>query len=173
MSTLLIACLFLAVWHWLYESAFAPMARLVLRNRIFSLRDKLRRLAIEQPRARGSEAYKVLEEELNYLANRLGVLRLDAVWNARHELRDQAVRTEIEHKRAIIQRSDYPALREIDDELGKICTAAFVVNTGGWAAYLVPVLIGVMFASEIHRGLRAILFSPRTRPHDDAHGLYA
>lgn len=148
MNWLLFAAFVLVAYHLIWEMAIAPTLRMRFRNRIFALRDELRRHLIAQPGRIGDHAAGYLEDSLNTAITYMDRLQIDTLIASRRAYqRDMTYRQKVDQRSAAIDGDRLTG--ELHDRLARISFDAFMVNIGGWFIYLVPPLLVFRFAQLI------------------------
>jgi hypothetical protein len=148
---------FLTLLHFIYESILAPSFRLHLRFQLFRLRDELRNLKIDRTGLDDRHFY-YLQDSINTLIANLA--RFDAATLARIEAelrRNSGLRQRSTARSKVMDDCDVAEARLIRRKCNQIGAAALVVNSGGWAIYVVPVLFVLAGFSELKRRIKAVL----------------
>ncbi|MFY3630858.1 hypothetical protein ACOTFH_29860 [Achromobacter xylosoxidans] len=162
MKTLLTIALLLSVWHFLYEGIIAPSIRMRLRNRLFALRDELRRAHAKGISKNDEEAFWFVHDGINNFLNRLPSLTIEKTSRLRTRYRtDARIRTIItEHAEKVASLQD-PVIRSVFERTNDVIRDAMMTNAGGWFIYIVPLAFVVVLTSSITRKAKSILLTPK------------
>jgi len=163
MTTILIIFAGFALWHYCYESFFAPTARMALRHRVFAYRDRLRTLMIDEPHVADDEIFSYMQDSLNNAILYLHEFHpSDAVAVDRAIRNDVLLRTQVERRLAALDECESTEIQEIRQGLRDTMRSAMAANAGGWLVWLLPVLL--CFA--VHRHISTVLTEFLTIPRD-------
>lgn len=157
MEILLLALVGIAVWHFVYEAIIAPSLRMVLRHKMFRLRDQVRRLRAESPDEVSEEVFDVMQGLINNgitLVHQINFVVLFRVKNS------EPIDSLIERRNQLIKDCPKEEIHEIRKSVANLLAVAFGINHGGWAIYIVPVLVISLFANTIWNGIKATAILP-------------
>lgn len=175
MSTLIVIIFWLAVWHFLCEGIVTPSARMILRNRLFVLRDQVRHIHIERGGNSMAPDIVLLHDGINRFLPRLKqitpllLLDIDAAYRT-----DPEVRATVDARQQIIESAADPRIREIVSQTNKILADAMIANTAGWMIYLLPiVLVFVCFSRLTHLAAELFVTPSSTLDRLTHNGLHA
>ena len=157
---ILVFLIALAVWHYVYENIVAPSVRMLLRNRVFMLRDKLRKIKMTDSRLT-DEVFTVLEESLNKSITYLHALKISRFVDFQTAFEHaKALRARIEKRREIVTSCAVPEVLEIDEDLATSLHVALGINSGGWMIWIIPILLAVGFWKRVGATLRKLNLIP-------------
>lgn len=125
-----------SAWHFVYEGAIAPTARMLLRNRVFRIRDDLRRVHIEDDRL-DADLFSLLQDSLNsaiVCLDKIGLAQLVEFRSAMK--RDESLRLRIEKRMKLVSECEIDRVKEIEAGLSKTLYLALLFNSGGWIVWL-------------------------------------
>lgn len=170
-TTWLIVLLFaLALWHFVWDGIIVPSMLIRLRYQLFALRDRLRRLKIEQQDRLSDEIFHMLDGSINDLIDRLPHIDMIAAFKAEWRLReDPCAEDVIGARKAIVQQCGIAEVQDIENKCLALVQAAIGTNSGGWLPYLLPVA-GLVYAiqwsrrmwlSAFKRSAESIVFADR------------
>ncbi len=145
LSYLIIGIGALSLWHLFYENVVVPSLRLDCRFKLFALRDRLRDLKFNSPIQCEDATFHMLDDSLSWQMDNLP--KLNFVLLRKAELRTKAepdFKKRVDDRCAILRNCQLPEYKKIQMEQAKLTLDMLVLNSGGWAIYLVPVAI-VMF----------------------------
>ena len=156
MSTIIIALAALALFHYIYEVMFAPYFRMRIRNRLFTHRDQLRMLKInDQIDAR---SFRQLQASINLaLAIQHKFTFIDLYLHHKKWKEDK------QYQKKLTKRAEYLAShindtsKPVYEGLIQCLLAAMVVNSAGWVPYLLPVLYGLTLKHRFERWLERLI----------------
>lgn len=136
------AVIFLALWHFVYDGIILPSLRLMLRSRLFKIRDKLRMHKIKSGSRINVSAFNIVHSGINNLINRLPYLD----WKIKRDIAQEIERNpELLHKLnkriEAINSCEDEELKKIFKKANSVVRLAFAANAGAWFIYLIPVVI--------------------------------
>ena len=159
-SILVFLLLALCAWHLIYEGIVAPTIRIKLRNMLFSIRDDLRRVAIDGIREQDKAAFAFLQDGINAFLNRLPGLTFDLLRRLNHEFsNNESLKGEIEEREKIISNAR-PEFRKIFADTNSVIKVAVIVNSGGWFVYLIPIAVAATSVSWLKRVASEMIVAP-------------
>ena len=162
MKILLIIALIIAVWHFFYEGIIAPSVRMKLRNRLFCLRDELRRAKSEGIAAEDEEAFWFVHDGINNFLNRLPYLIVEKTKRLREQYNsDEQMRAIIKEHSDKIANLKSPVIRSVFDKTNDVIRDTLMINAGGWFIYIVPLALVVILTGSITRKAKSILLTPK------------
>jgi len=147
MSTLILILGAIAVFHFAYESILAPAFRMMLRNELFVLRDRLRRMKIEQ-QVEDAE-FACLHESINFLLPRLNQISISLT----HEIirainSDAELKKRIKERREVVEQSQNRDVLSIYAGVFRVFERTLVCNSGVWFIYVIPIALAWRFFSK-------------------------
>ena len=155
MTYLIMGLVILAGWHFVYESILAPSLRLSIRFELFALRDELRKLKLSHGSGLDEKHYSFLQDSLNSMIAMLHRYDLMTVSQVDREFsRNSEFRKRCEARAKVLDDCQIPEAKAIRKRSVKIAVKAFAVNSGGWAAYLLPFVIGQIGYASLKSKLR-------------------
>lgn len=145
MTTLFFILLGLGLFHFIYEGIILPSYRMKLRYDLFALRDKLRRTKAEKGEAVDKKVYLLIQESLNNQIKFLPHITINLVWRALRDIKaDPELATDISQRIALVNNTDLPELKEINEAGSKILATALIWNSLGLLIYVLPLIVAVM-----------------------------
>jgi len=145
-----------AFLHFIYESILAPSLRLKLRFELFALRDELRLLKIDCDRHLDDRCFEHFQASLNTLIRVLHRIDIATLAAVERELRaNPELREQIEARSRMLDDCNIPQVREIRYRSLQVAVKAFAVNSGGWAIYLLPLVLPFLGYSKIKKAVKA------------------
>ena len=142
MSTFIIVIAIFAIMHSIYDGIVLPSIRMHLRNRLFILRDEIRKVRGSGLKGQDEKAFWLVHDGINNLLNKLSFLtverkaKIERAYNTDTELQKK-INSRIE----IIENCDNEELKNIFHKSNDIIEKAFIANAGGWFIYLVPIAL--------------------------------
>lgn len=151
----------MAVWHFVYEGIVAPTLRMHLRNRLFSLRDELRRINPNTLSGDDRIAYWFVHNGINNFLNRLPNITIHALKKLERQYQSDAegMAAINDHLKRVTEASN----KDIVDIFGKtnrVIGEAMLVNAGATFIYVIPLAIVVMFARSIQVCVSRLIIAP-------------
>lgn len=138
MSWLLTALVVLSVWHFAWEMILLPTVRMRYRDKLFALRDELRRLRFEDKADLSDDVFEALEDKLNYFTNNLHRLTLSSRAAMRAPLSEEEAK-ELDDESARIMKCGVARVPEMYEEMAVSLDRVLLFNAGGWFIYVIPV----------------------------------
>ncbi|MFO0940062.1 MAG: hypothetical protein U0930_04780 [Pirellulales bacterium] len=157
LSWVLVGLILAAMWHFLYDGIIAPSIRLHMRYSVFALRDELRR----EMTVDNSESLLILQSAMNISLRVMSEFSIsDAFMLKRYLAENPEVRDEVLRRSKVVESCTNQKVQDISKRLNRVLRAAFVVNTGGWAIYIVPLIV----ALALFRKIKSITISMLNLP---------
>lgn len=144
----------LSLFHFLWSSTIMPTYRQLQRNKLFTLRDELRRLHINKKVS--EQNFNLVHEVINYNLKNLGKLQLIDLYRFRSAYhKNPAFKKTIDKELKKFSSIKDENLNRILDQVGNISRTVCNLNSGGWLVYVIPLIIAYMFARTIkHYAMR-------------------
>jgi hypothetical protein len=159
MVTLFIIFSIMACIHLFYESVLLPSVRMSMRYKLFSLRDNLRMLKIENGDKFDNTVFIILEENINNAINLLPQITASYLINAKRIFQqDDKLRKSIEARVRKVDNCEIEGVSHISSKITEYITITFVWNSGAWVPYLIPVLLTMSFFSYIKEISKKVVF---------------
>lgn len=156
MEYVLVALIILGVWHYLYENIVLPTVHTSFRNKLFALRDELRGCLIDNPQI-DKAAFDVAQDGINTTINCVDLLDLSMQARFQHRMSiDASFRERVEARRKLIDNAQSPELKDIVKRANAMLRDIFVLNSGGWFIYVVPIAIAIVFSRKIKASTKAV-----------------
>jgi hypothetical protein len=153
----------LAVWHFVYESILLPANRLHLRNRLFMVRDELRRLKIDgQVSEDDQKVYDNIHEGINVFLGKMPQVTFSAVVSlvvAKNH--DENLKRRLESRRLEIANCKNEKIKAVSEKTNSILFDALLYNSGGWFMYIVPIAVCVACVQSVKKIFSESLVAPR------------
>lgn len=160
-STLITVLFVLSILHYIYESIIVPNQRMILRDDLFELRDKLRNSYGEYNEA-DRKAFDVLHDKgINHGLNNLSLycllsqIKVYLAVERNPELKENA-----EKQIEIINNASHQTIIDSFSEYSRIIEKAHMLNSGGWSFYIIPIAIVIVFAQRIKKAIIRSSFLP-------------
>lgn len=160
MEYLILFIMACAWWSYVWESAFAPTARAGLRWRLFEIRDRLRAARMSDPEL-PQPVFNELQESINWAVNNLHHLSLWELRRAHAALHgDAELRKKVKARDALLESSGSEEAKGARWQAGRVYFLAMIVNAGGWATYIMPMMVVLSLLKSIKRFMKALLWFP-------------
>jgi len=162
MVVLFYTLVFMAIWHFFYESVIATSLRHGLRYQFFKLRDELRMVKIENDLSdKDEEVYSVLDNSICSMINSMSYISMANYFRLKHDIgKDREIKKELEKTSEFIKSADNERLRSIDGDMARLGSRALIINNGAWGVYLIlpllAIIIGVYFSFHFDKLRRQI-----------------
>ena len=150
---MIIALYFLAAFsilHFIYEAILLPALRLELRFRLFALRDELRQLKYSEPDRLGDTLFRYLQSAINNgisMMHRLDIQTLESAYQSVEN--NPHLKSVVEKRTALIDASDLEEVQSIHKKTIQLMTTAFLVNSGAWFVYVLPIVFAIMLIGKL------------------------
>lgn len=163
MTTLIFVFIGCALLHLIYEGVMLPMIRLELRNRLFILRDELRRLKIEQPNACSDLVFEYVDVGISRFINNLSWMTLSNLCRVmRHEPSAESKRRMNE-----IEACSSEKVNQIFQDASSVLRSAFISSFGVGFLYVIPIVVFGVCCSKIRTASKELI----TLPEHQADGV--
>lgn len=160
-STLITILFVLSVLHYIYESIIVPNQRMILRDDLFELRDKLRN-SYNEYNQEDKKAFDVLHDKgINHGLNNLSLycllnqIKVYLAVERNPELKENA-----EKQIEIINKASHQTIKDSFSEYARLIEKAHMLNAGGWSFYILPIAIVIVFAQRIKKAIIRSSFLP-------------
>lgn len=140
--------IFLAIWHFFYESVLAASMRHGLRYKFFQLRDELRNVKIDNALSRKDEQiYEILDNSICQMIDSMSFISAVNYFRLKNQIhKNNKRRSDIDNLKNFIHSADNINLKQIDKKIGILGSEVLVVNNGGWIIYfIIPLLVLFLF----------------------------
>ena len=163
MTFLIYALVIVTVWHFLWEAILAPSFRLRLRYDLFHLRDELRWIYHRKPNGTDKEVFRYLQGSVNSVIRLLPGIDFSLRFMVERAIaKDEQLRERIKKRRKRIHACGNLEVRQLEGRIERAARLAFIVNTGGWLIYLVPLAIAFLCFDAVTRFVRDALLLPES-----------
>ena len=152
MTVLFFVFVGLVIFHFAWEGIIAPSLRIEIRYELFKVRDELRRLKISHGNEIDDELFIFLQNGINKGIRLLHDVTIETAYRAYKE----ATPEELERVSRIAEDCPVDGVKEVYNRSGLYVGLAFLVNSGGWFAYLVPILIAFIGFTKVKKFTREI-----------------
>lgn len=168
MVTLFYILLFLAIWHFFYESVVAASLRQGYRYDFFELRDKLRNLKINNELSEKDEKiFTLLDNSICNMIDAMSIISLGNYFRLKKAIeKNEKVKSSIERTTNFIETADHKELLALDKEIQKLGSKVLVINNGGWFMILMLplfILLTIVFFSLQFERLNSMLVKVSSR----------
>lgn len=161
MSWIIITVFCISVLHFVYDGIILPSIRMHLRNRLFILRDELRRLKIEQYESFNERVFDFLHSGLNFYLNRLPLVTLSLRTSLMTEYHSNpGVQREAKIRMELVENCNSQELKNIHKSINEVLDMAYLANMGGWFFYIIPIAIVCMSFSKLSSLISEAFFLP-------------
>lgn len=165
METIILIVLGLAAWHFVCEGIVAPTLRMILRFDLFAARDRLRRIKIQEGDSFNDEAFGILNESLNTCIQNIGSFTLSLIAKANHDFdSNPELRAKVESRQALISQCS-EEVQQLMSQTTRLYIRAIIINSFGWAPYIVPVILTIWLWKNLKALTKAIVVIPEEGQH--------
>lgn len=143
--------------HYLYDSVVVPTLRLRLRYKLFAIRDEVRWLMIQNQGKPGIKALQELHASVNGSLLWLPAIDFHTMLSLRRALdADSELSRAYAYREELFLNCEIPDVPSLRDRMTDVVFNGFLVNSGAWFIYLVPLFMVVTmcekFAGLVRKG---------------------
>lgn len=139
---------FLAFWHFIYEMIFAKNLRLILRTKLFRLRDELVNMRIENQL--DEKIFDITYDSSNTVLKYMSALSISDLISVEKALENDPTYKEILDKRiGYIKNYENENFQEINKEIGEITAQVLLINHGAWLPYVLSLFLPILLIKGI------------------------
>ena len=164
LSYVIIGLMILAIVHFIYDGIIAPTIRFHLRNDLFSLRDRIRRLIIEgNLSSSDKETILFVDNSIGFFLNKLSSLGLRTYYVARREIvKNEELGKTVEKRLSSMKQLQNNEIQDIFAKAIVIVGKAFIFNSGILLllAILIPLIIGLTLIKKFKKHISALVMIP-------------
>lgn len=147
-----------ATLHFVYESIVAPTLRIEQRFRLFAIRDRLRSLKARLGDELDPRVFHELQDSINIQINVVELFSLVSLMQARARLRENKdLGKKVKARLDLIEACTVPEVKEIADECLQVAMCTSLINSAGWAFYIVPLIYCRKAMTWLSTRLKAIV----------------
>jgi hypothetical protein len=152
---------FLAIFHCVWEGIIAPEIRMEFRWELFEMRDRLRKLKMDN----GDQISDSLFEDLQHIINnQIALLHRATIGDFVRAYKTvntkKNAKEVLERFEQSINSCTVADVRNIWNKSVAVTVGAFIINSGGWLVYVVPVLIALICYGTIKRFAKLLVALP-------------
>lgn len=155
---LILLLLLSAIFHFIIENIAIPEYRVLLRYRLYALRDQLRELEMTNPEGVSQEAFAVLNESINSWVHDISQISLTDYVEIKRALEvDEELQQAVKERMSVVHNVENKEFEQIHLDVMRNITKAIGFNSMGWGVYFLPVIIVLVLIGlivDITRGLR-------------------
>ena len=152
MATFIIILMVLGLVHYLFENCVLPDLRQGCRYRLFALRDRLRKMALNG-RVTDDRAYDIVQDSLNNAINAVFVADYYFLTEVRQRAREEKVQAQVRARLDTLAASSDAELQSIHRESVRIFMLSCGMGMGGWLIYLMPITLIIAIVAGCGRGV--------------------
>lgn len=157
MAVLLYVLIILTLGTLVYRGAVLPTIKRGLRYRLYGYRDKLRRIAYENPEELGSKDFHYLQDSINVLTKINA--NIAYLFFIRQLLKQEPkLRQRIQKRHKVIVESPIEDIRSINEDCGNIFIYMIFYNSFGCFAIVTPIICFVKLAQKFNLFLQNRLY---------------
>jgi MoxR-like ATPase len=149
-----------ALLHWIYEGIILPSLRLSLRYRLFALRDRLREVKFKNKETVSDDVFRYLQGTINNGIALLPYTDLRVIGAAEALEKDESLRARIKKREDTIAECKLSEIKEIVEELDALWWSAFMSNTAGFAANILPLIFVWHSWTTISSSIKKLVLVP-------------
>lgn len=160
LTYLLTAIFVFSVFHYIYESIIVPSERMLIRDELFQIRDKLRG-SYSSFNPNDKKAFDLLHDMgINHSLNNLSMFNLLTQIKIFITIKNNpSLEESSKSKVALIESAKSHIIRESFIDFKKLIDKSYLLNSGGWTIYVIPVVLTVLFTDVLRRALINSVFS--------------
>lgn len=150
MGYLIAFLLTLSIVHFIYDGIILPSIRQHLRNKLFALRDELRWEKIKGIQKQDTRAFHLLHDAINNYVNRLPMLTISVKLAFERELRTNTLLNDsVQQSIVVVENCSNNHIIKIYREINDVLESAFIANSAGWLAYILPIIIAASVIKKL------------------------
>jgi len=132
----------LSIWHFVYESLVAPTIRLHLKNRLFAIRDELRKVDVQSLSHEEVRAFNFVHTGINNFINRLPNITISNMFKVQLELIRNVNKKKMldDHVQSVLNCRNQNILTAFSNT-NSVIENAFIANMGAWFIYILPIAL--------------------------------
>lgn len=159
MTTIILLFIILVIWHFIYQAILLPTLRLRLRFELFKIRDKVRKLKIDEKEVFSDEAYYFTENSVNSLLQNLHFIEFSTLVEAKKFFNSNKKASErIEKIEEVFSNCASNKVSEIHNDISTVFILTLFANSGSWIIYIVPIVLIALTFGGIKRLVEKMLF---------------
>ncbi len=161
LSVLILLFALFSAFHFVYEGIVLPTLRTRLRFKLFALRDNLRRAKIQLGSQVEDSVFLYLERSINSSIRFLEHLDLETMYAARRFIESNpALLEDVKRRMKTLDECPVEEIRAIRSEHRTIVQEALAANGLALLAYIVPIVVAVVFLQRIKHTLDEVILLP-------------
>jgi len=169
LAYIVVFLLLASAWHLFWEGLAAPTLRMILRFKLFELRDELRELRLKRGRELGEDLFDIMDDGLNAQIQVAGHLHFSQMRALRRLFEeDEQLRAEAEEVGRLIEQCPLEEIRQIRADSAKVMFHTMTINSGGWLIYLAPIVLVASVWKVWLNVLEQVFFAKHTNSARDA-----
>lgn len=163
MSYIIIFITLFALLHFGYEGIVAPILKLKYRHKLFTLRDKLHNIKLQDNE--NSDVIELIESGVEGFLDRMDELTFSQLSRAKKIYEeDKEAHSKIMQIESTISNCKNEELKMIDKQLMRIAKKILMINSGGWLFYIIPIALVAIpitkIKNYIKNSLKDFIFMP-------------
>lgn len=148
MSWAIILVIALSILHFFYEGVILPSLRYTYRFKLFALRDRVRRLMINEEISK--ELFNHLNDGINATVGRLREINISNLMSVDETLkRDPSLMARAEKYREAILNCEVEEVKAIQKRCRNIYMEVFLLNSLAMICYFMPVFFVIWFLDSL------------------------
>ena len=161
MEIIIFVLILLSFFHFIYESILLPSFRLRLRYKLFSLRDDLRHIKIENDQKINDKIFSFLQSSINNVINSLHLINFQMLYMLTKAVKkDESLSRKVEDINKELENCNSNSILRIRYKLSKYFAFALIINSGGWFIYLFPFFLVLLLSNYLKMLIKNVVFVP-------------
>ena len=161
MVTALYIFLAISLFHFIYQTFLLPTLRLELRFKLFTLRDKLRRIKLEKGAELDDKVMYDLEKMININIKSLPFFDFAALYQTnKYFEKNPKANSKVETRKKYLDESSLQEVKDIYKENVRLFLLTIAINSGGWIIYIVPAIFIAFIYESIKNVIKKMVFLP-------------
>lgn len=150
MSYLIVTVIFFTLWHFVYDGVILPSLRLMFRNRLFEIRDRLRMHRIKSGNQTNMSVFDIVHDGINTLINRLPYIDIKSKVEMDREIASNPeLLRKVKEGIEMINSCEDEELKNIFRETNIVVRTVLIANSGAWFIYLIPIALVLVSISKL------------------------
>lgn len=164
----------LVLWHIVYDLLILPNVRLTQRYKLFKLRDDLRNLKAQEESHVSDEVFLYVDEMISATIRMMPLYSIVTLIEVMINFsKDPENEKEYQANMMLLENCRVVKVKEIYIGCCKIGYEAFLLNSGGWFAYIIPIIAVAFLSRKIAELMKKIVVMPEASVNQLIHNAPA
>jgi hypothetical protein len=161
MSTVFLIIVLVALFHFVYESIWAPTVRVQLQGELFSLRKVLHQAERMKDKKQYAKQFHYLDDATKNLVGGIHRAEIVSVIQAVADVeKDKELKASLEAKVQSLDKCDSEEIKKIWGKTHDLAVKVLRTNSGGWLVYIVTIAIFLVCLTKLHEIAKSLVSLP-------------